>query len=344
MGKVCPAHPGNQVLNVNPLYSLHEELLGIISGKATGALTEQMGVVPGFLSKEEVAFERDLARTVSGGFFHQQPFDCVLLAKPVDKRLDDLGEKIRSALVETLAEDGVHPQRTHSALDAEARYQEMADHRAVAYAAWLVMSPRFREERDALRETWGKFVDDKKRFPWLGGPPLGAPVRITARNREAQARFMFFYRRWGLQTFLTWDLPVPLRPAIQSSADLGEFGATEAGVSLFVPWYVLRDGRFKLADLAHQMQTLANPDHLAGWIEAASTPKSKRADVRLRHCAGPLPVPAPCSAKPLRGSTWLGHRKAGQGLRAVSRALGRERPANPTPPPAKPSSQEAVLT
>jgi hypothetical protein len=59
-------HPGNPFLELDPLYSLPAALLDIIAGKAEGSVTERTGVAPGFLTEEEVAFERDLARTVSG--------------------------------------------------------------------------------------------------------------------------------------------------------------------------------------------------------------------------------------------------------------------------------------
>jgi hypothetical protein len=269
---------------LDPLYSLPEALIDIIAGKQSGSLTERQGVAPGFLSEDEVAFERDLARTVGGGgFFYREPFPCLLLAAPASPEVDRADQEIQSLLGEGLETEGVHPRRVQMIFDNEGRYRELADTRAAAYAGWLVTDARFRQERDALRGAWGTYVEEERRFPVVPQSVLGHPIGPPSRGGKQFAHFMRFYRRWGLETFLTWDLPLPMRPAFHGAPFRQKAGLSEAGVNLFLPWYVLRDGRFGLRELARHLQDLQNPEHLAGWLETVTTRKGELADTRLRN-------------------------------------------------------------
>jgi hypothetical protein len=269
---------------LDPLYALPEGLLDIIAGKAKGSVTERTGVAPRFLSKEEVVFERDLARTVSGGFFfHRQPFHCLLLARPADPQVAKADHEIRALLAETLEGEEIHPRRVQTIMDEGARHQEMAALRAAAYAGWLATDPLFRHERDALRQEWGRYVEEERRFPVLRESFLGYPVGRPERGGAARGHFMLFYRRWNLTTFQTWDLPVPMRPALHGGTAEHTVGLSEAGVNLFLPWYVLRDGRFRLAELARHLHNLRNPEHLTDWPEPGTAGGHGLGITRLHH-------------------------------------------------------------
>ena len=108
------------------------------------------------------------------------------------------------------------------------------------------------------------------------GPPLLRPPR----DPQVHDQFMQFFYRWNLKTFLTWDLPVPMQPALWnvnddslgSGMDRTRTATGEAGVNLFVPWYLFRDGkfRFKLQEFASHLRELGNPSHLAGWLKRPS--------------------------------------------------------------------------
>jgi hypothetical protein len=295
--KFAKRHKGNPSLKVDPLYALPPRLIDIIAGKPDGPRVDRTGVAPGFWTEQEVAFERDLAMAAGGGFCFRQPFDCLLLSPPADPRAAQAGGVIQTMLAENLEDEGVHPARAEAILADDASYREMADLRAAAYAGWLVTSKQFREERDALQERWGEHVQQERRFPALRLSFLGGRVVLgEQQGGEAYGRFALFYRRWGLETFLTWDLPLPMRPALHGSglphtAGLPEEGTglphtaglSEAGVHVFVPWYVLRDGRFQLNELARHLQRLSNPEHLAGWLETETAKREKLGDTRLRN-------------------------------------------------------------
>jgi hypothetical protein len=295
--KFAKRHKGNPSLQLDPLYALPPRLIDVIAGKAEGPRAERAGVAPGLWSKEEVAFERDLALTAGGGFCFRQPFHCLLLSPPADLRAAQADREVQTMLAENLEDEGTHPARAKAILAADASYQEMAALRAAGYAGWLVANWQFREERDALRERWGEHVQQERRFPALRLSFLGGRVVLgEQQGGEAYAHIAHFYRRWGLETFLTWDLPLPLRPALHGAglphtAGLPEEGTglphtaglSEAGALVFVPWYVLRDGRFQLKELARHLQDLRNPEHLAGWLETATAKREKLGDTRLRN-------------------------------------------------------------
>src|SRR6516162_10287591 len=82
--KFAKRHKGNPSLQLDPLYALPPRLIDVIAGKSEGPRAERAGVAPKLWSKEEVAFERDLAQTAGGGFCFRRPFDCLLLSPPAD--------------------------------------------------------------------------------------------------------------------------------------------------------------------------------------------------------------------------------------------------------------------
>jgi hypothetical protein len=280
--KFAKRHKGNPSLQLDPLYALPPRLIDVIAGKSEGPRVDRTGVAPGLWTEQEVAFERDLAQTAGGGFFCRQPFDCLLLSPPADPRVAQAEGEIQTMLAENLEDEGVHPARAKAILDDDASYREMAGLRAAAYAGWLVTSKQFREERDALRERWGEHVQQERRFPALRLSFLGGLVVLREQQGgEAYAHFALFYRRWGLETFLTWDLPLPMRPALHGAGLPHTAGLSEAGVHVFLPWYLLRDGRFQLKELARHLQDLRNPEHLAGWLETATASRGELGDTRL---------------------------------------------------------------
>lgn len=275
-------HKGNPFLELDPLYSIPEPLLDIIAGKQEGSLIERQGVAPGFLSKQDVAFERDLARTVSGGFSFRKPFKCLLLepAMPPEQAKSD--RQIKTLWAEELENEGIHPQRVQDIFAKDAHYQDLADTRAASYAGWLVTNELFRRERDDLRRHLGDYVKKKRRFPVMSQSFLGKTIGRPDGGR-AHADYLYFYRRWGLETFLTWDLPVPMRPALHGTTHFDLMESSDAGVSVHLPWYIIRDGRFQLQEMLHHLHNLRNPAHLEGWLKPAPTRKKKLGETRFRN-------------------------------------------------------------
>ena len=78
-----------------------------------------------------------------------------------------------------------------------------------------------------------------------------------------------FLQRWGLERFCTWDLPVPAAPALATFNQLGA-ASLSTGMSLFVPWYLLRHRSLTIYDLA-DLNCFGTPlDHLDDWFEGSA--------------------------------------------------------------------------
>ena len=82
--------------------------------------------------------------------------------------------------------------------------------------------------------------------------------------------FLAFYARWGLERLLTWDLPAPMYPELHGFTTHGTHTLAVAGVNVFVPWSLLRDGWLTIQDLAKHFKTVKNPEHLQDWLTGQS--------------------------------------------------------------------------
>lgn len=230
-------------LKIDPLYALPGQLVALLDD---------------FFSKEEAAFEMELAQAVSGGFVGGCPFDEVLLEAPDAEDLASTTKDLQELRADELKEQGLNPLQIDSYFKAEAKQQQYAQLRAGAYAGWLIANPLFRAERDALRKKCGALVEGG-RFPRLAQEPA------------APEPFLSFYRRWALEAFITWDLPQPLGPALHGLTMHDNFTLSKAGVNIFLPWYFLRDRRFSLAEVADHLRTWENPTHLKDWFSSTTS-------------------------------------------------------------------------
>jgi hypothetical protein len=96
----------------------------------------------------------------------------------------------------------------------------------------------------------------------LGDATEGAD--IPPRFREACNHF---FCRWGLETLLTWDWPVPLEPDLHVGLRTDIDILSSSGMVLFVPWYLLRGGKLDLGEVARYRRLAAAPEHLRGWVD-----------------------------------------------------------------------------
>ena len=259
-------HRGHPHLAHDPLYSLPEGLIDSI-----------VGLAPGVFSEQEVAFERDLAKATGGGlFFRRRAVPCLLLPRSVDGPPDALDRRVRDARADLLKDRGISRLQLEEFDRGEAELHDRVDLRAAAFAGWLVSNRGFRTERDQLIERVGSYVEETGRFPSLPRSYLGEPSGVKDRREGA---FHLFYRRWNLSSFLTWDLPLPLRPEVGVTT-LDTFTLSGAGIALFLPWYVAEDGRFSPDEMAAHLRSIHRPAHLAGWLEtpqAAARPSATSA-------------------------------------------------------------------
>jgi hypothetical protein len=263
-------HHGNTFLGQNPLYALPEALID--------ALAREM---PDFWTEAEAAFEHDLTRTAGGGFFHRRPFPSPLGPPPIDARQQRTAETIRQLQAEDMTSAGRSDLQVRRHFDAVEAQQAAADLRAAAFTGWLVSNPQFLAERDLYRRDWEARVAAAGRFPAHRLSVFGEqPQQPVGRD---EALLLHFYRRWGLDGFLTWDLPAPMRPQVATVIYHDTGSLAGAGLHLFLPWYLLRDQSLSLRDLARQHQATLQPEHLQGWLTPQPAGRKALGYQRLRN-------------------------------------------------------------
>jgi hypothetical protein len=255
-------HSGHPFLECDPLYSLPIELIEAIETK-----------LPDFFAAGQAEFEKDLARTASFGFFRQRALG-VTRAVPGQESLED--RHARSARqIETMLREGYRlAGLTQDQIDdhfrREADDSETVETRQGAYVGWLVTNRRFRAEVRKLRDDWEPLVSEVGLFP-TSAHWLDTEARLGRRlPRECRRDFSAFYDRWSLLLMLTWDWPVPLGPLLTGllTADLLPFG--DAGLVLFVPWYLLRGEKLNLQAVAQNVRQVDTPEHLRPWVQRQS--------------------------------------------------------------------------
>ena len=106
-------------LKLDPLYTLPTQLVTLLDD---------------FFTKDEAAFELDLAQAVSGGFDGGCPFDEVLLEVPDPDDLAVITKDLQELRADELKEQGLNPLQTDSYFKAEAKQEQYAQLRAAAYA------------------------------------------------------------------------------------------------------------------------------------------------------------------------------------------------------------------
>lgn len=253
-------------LQIDPLYALPEPLVDQIKIQ-----------IPNFFGTSGEDFERDLVRTAGGGFFLQSPFDCLLLTGPTDPRILTNDKNLRAMLSEMMRDDGKNEAQIQEYEAREAAFRKDAELRRLAYSNWLITNETYRAELDRLREVSEEFIVSRRGFPHLSHPHLKPTLSPTERaslvkhrpsvSQRIEAEFHRFYRRWGLERLLTWDLPRPLEPELAGIYSYDQFDLNEAGVTFFVPWYLLRDKNIQLGDLVAQLKISRDLSHLKDWLD-----------------------------------------------------------------------------
>jgi hypothetical protein len=148
-----------------------------------------------------------------------------------------------------------------------------------AYVAWLVCNQTFRRERDQLREDYGS-VYNMGRFP--REPTIDLAGWSESSDPPAKA-YVTLYRRWGLSTLTTWDLPLPLEVERRDASSRLTVNTPGPGLTLFVPWYALRDRQLDLHAMAGQ--ALQSPDlsHLTEWFKVKARGDDRLGYIRLGY-------------------------------------------------------------
>jgi hypothetical protein len=149
--------------------------------------------------------------------------------------------------------------------------------RQEAYAGWLVSNPTYQRELNALRLAGQRMISNGR---GLGVRAAFAVTRDKRSSRAKSSRFdnkmATFCERWNLERLLTWDLPIPRNPEVDLALKTRMPRTDEDGITLFVPWYALRGGRFNLQNVAKRITSISAPNHLQEWLSI--NPQSKDSD------------------------------------------------------------------
>lgn len=281
-------HRGNPFLAEDPLHALTADVIDAIQKH-----------VPGFFSEKQERFERDLARMTGAGFFLRHPLgkpaslidepgltigEFVTRATSRFPTADDAIKRLTPALKPEWFTDGQRREaisaiysfiqmlwaqdgRPEKAIQA-ARHQEQGEAQTIvrlgeAYAGWLILNKEFRTELRYLQRRWSTSIAEQGGFPRRNDQD---PARRIARRGKCAAACFAFYQRWCLDRMLTWDLPAPLDTQLHYGACGGREMTDDEGVTLAVPWHLLKGDTFDLQEVIRRIRFEAAPRHLRQWI------------------------------------------------------------------------------
>ena len=267
--KIAETYEGHPAVDSDVVYALPDLLIN--------AIVKQM---PAFFSEVELHFERDLARLAGAGFFLKRPFGYPRLARPTlaeqeAARWNELNERhassdrrIRKMLDDEMRKGGFTEEDISGCRMAEIEEEGNIEIRQRGYAGWLVTNAEFRKDRDAFRKAWQPIIETLGGFPLLPLSLMGEEPSPTHKEyRDFYDDYTNFCVKWGLEGFATWDLPSPMRPELTSPSLYYLPAISEAGITTFVPWYLLRDKDIQLDELAERIRMLKGPDHLKDWLD-----------------------------------------------------------------------------
>jgi len=178
-----------------------------------------------------------------------------------------LVHQIRECLHELLPLRGLDPVELLQVEETEDQESDETWRKQEAFAMWIILESDYQANLSGLKKKWEQRIAEMRSFP----------VHPSAQNRDQQlyqqrfgseclSDFGMFHSHWGLERLLTWDLPLPLLPRVITSADESSSYTRDEGVSLFLPWSVLRGDQFDVAALIDRQRSIHSPPHLAGWL------------------------------------------------------------------------------
>jgi hypothetical protein len=279
--KFARRHAGSPFLELDPLYTLTEEIINEISEH-----------IPSFFTTKQLRFERDLIRTASFGFYQRRALGLPpgtrrsgKLTRPSwEKRHARTARAINEMLRVEMRRDGLTEAEISEHFQKSRDQRKVIDTRKEAYAGWLIVNRPFRAEIKALRRKWATVMQRVGRFPvyprWL----LSDEEYDQDLPQKFRDDFLAFYRRWGLDRMLTWDWPVPMEPDLVGGIIKDLDLLTDTGLVLFVPWYALRGEKVNLQEVVQLARMSAVPAHLRDWFRKRSGRKGDElGDIRYER-------------------------------------------------------------
>lgn len=261
----CPDHPA---LEEDTIYALPERLITTIQAE-----------IPGFFTKKAKVFERILAKA-GGGLFLKRAFSYEPLHNPVsapvlsaeedqlEERIRKSDEEIRRLVDSSMIESGRTCVQIEKYRKRDSLMAEHFDNHRWGYAGWLATHATFRQERDRFRQKWGLHITEMGKFPIV--PPrysVEPPSSNPELDRDFDVECTYFFNRWGLESFATWELPIPMRPELFRSGIYSLRVVEDAGITIFLPRYLLRDPDLKVRELLEHELTFPPQPHLQEWLD-----------------------------------------------------------------------------
>jgi hypothetical protein len=302
-------HPGHRHLSLEQLLTLPMPVVNAIAKR-----------LPTFFSPEDLAFEKDLARTARLGFFHRSLIEggglitppyfhefgtpdehrsatsqsgrATFEAKRPGSLAPELYEEWSQETAMTLAMfEGRPAPRTDAQSDRTWREERSAlreeerrrfRQRCEGFVVWLASNQEYLDELNQLRLKYEELVKAERGFPRRRpvrravpsghAPPHGfitekSPSFERKFGDDAVVVFDEFYKKWSLNTLLTWDLPLPHN----FDADLTWEPIDGEGFQVFIPWHLLRDGIIDLNEVFKRYRRDYCPKQLFPWLETRDT-------------------------------------------------------------------------
>ena len=190
------------------------------------------------------------------------------------KRFEDLAN---SAYKSFHIDQKVDFHRYRDALQRGTKTVSEFNEQRLAYLGWLHCNSLFTLEKNQLIKAWSQ---DGGNQAYLGGRNLLAQVPhlpVQAKdfwqlNREMSDQFLSFYRRWDLDGFVSWDLPIQQNPNLGGPAGLGERMELNGNPAIQLP------SSMKFPTTLHAQHFLNQTpvDHMKEWKDILENKRTKQ--------------------------------------------------------------------
>ena len=271
--KFSKRHAEHPHLQQEALYSLTNDLIEAIHSS-----------IPTFFGEGNLAFELDLAATVSFGFFQQRTYGAV--APDDDERQRHRSQQIDRMMSEEMIAAGREDYEVREYAQTHQEYRSLIDDRINAYRGWLVLQRTYRHEVTGMKNKWHSHINSIGRFPiYPRWPYIDEETGFTC-DPVFYSEMLSFYQRWGLDNLTTWDWPNPMEPDFNTQMLEDHQPLGQTGITLFIPWYLLRGERLDLQSFFQGSRMYHCEEHLRDWLEPQPSGKrSNTSDIRFRSIA-----------------------------------------------------------
>lgn len=240
--------------------------------------SSKKGKRKGFFTPREMQFERDLTRLGGNGFFLRRGFCYPLFPLKsqvaptnqdvkIRRRHKASEARIRELMTDEMTRAGRQSAESDDYFAKQAAVEALVHERQKAYAGWLVSDPAFHVTVGQFRERWQSRIERDHDFPSLPKSFTRGSIPVAKKDRPFFCDYSMLYRCWSLDRLETWELPVPMIPDLLSQSLYNLTDMNEAGVVLSIPWYLLRDKKLTLNELAAAKRVYQSPNHLDEWLD-----------------------------------------------------------------------------